>query len=846
MSRQGFVSTGTMYGGIQMTVFAMPYSLVSLIAPKEEGDELSVVRHLLQMLDDGEPVALEIAALDGEVLLLVRSRRGPGVRDHLVAQFGHYGLLYMSEMDPLAVEDHEQVWTLNLGHDIDPRHLLGDLGRIDGGDPLRGVIGAMAGGGSGCRAVARMILKRSDFNSLLSRAKGEGGRSFWSFLPWDVLSDTRVLVAVVAGLLSAVLLLASEASRALFLEGDSSQLSALVTRLLPWAVGVAGIAGTAMLLAVIRALLRAPASGTFDFGDREQVEERYRLGCYEAQIQVHAILPDHPGSEGDARRLLSSVRGAYRSYSQAGGASRIDVGKTMVQSVPTDLLALPSEAGWRHPGYLKDVSTIGPDEAALYFHAIPSLMERRQHRLLAAPTRAIDKGAPFGTTTGDRTPRTARLSDDTRHHHQVAVGASRQGKSTFMLHNGLHEMIENAHGRESAAVVVVDPHGTLAESLLHLAPYAMRDRVRLLDLTKTNTDRLPGINVLDTRVFKGRDRSVSDAGAIVKGLWPEFWGPLMQDALDNALRAIYEANSSMVRAEDQYTLIDVGLMFKHEAFREEVLRRVSDERVRDWWLTDFTNMSQKERRENTRSIRTRLTFFANSNQLRAILGQPVTTLDIGAAIERGDVVLVSTGRGTQGNEVASLVGSTVLHIVNGALMRRGELPTEQRKRVMLIVDEMQTILGVDFSAMGGETSKFGCAMIVGTQSLAKLNELKPPMRATILANMSCLTVLRSTGGDAGSLAAELGPEVDPDDITSLHPFHAYVRVTSNGERFPAYSVKFNRPGLGNPQMAELIQRASDRYSNPVDEVERLINARLSPYIQGGLSRLSGFLEEEED
>ena len=836
-----------------MEVLTTPYSLVSLTPPKELGDERLAVKGLLQTLDDDETVSLELAALDGEILLLVRSRTGSGMRRQLALQFGGYGLRYMApDMDPMKVSNGEQVWTLNLGSGLDPRHLLNDRGEVLGGSPLAKVIRDLSGVESGGRAVARMVVKRGDLGSLLRRAsKRKDGRTPQPSLLRDFLTSHRFLAAAGLGIpFLGIMSLYPEAGWALLFDQDPSLLLTHLERLLPWGLGLVGGLGAVALLWAILKQGRQSDPAAFDFDDLAQVEARYMQGCYDAQIQLHVILPDRPGGEIHAYRMLSDIRGAYRGFERLSGSGRMDVRKSMEQSVPSDLLTLPGDGGWRHPGYVKEESTIGPDEASLYFHA-PQEMElsqthrpeRNQFRRLAAPINAISDGAAFGTTTVGGTPRIARLSDDTRRHHQIVVGASRQGKSTFMLHNAQHEMIEKANGRESAAVTVVDPHGDLVSDLLKRVPYAIRDRVKLLDLG--NADRAPGINVLDTRTFRRRERAVSDAGAIVKGLWPKYWGPLMQDALNNVLRALYEANSRMPDPRDQYTLIDAGMMFKHQTFRDRVLSLCGDQRVRDWWMTDYAGMSPGEKRENTRSIRTRLAFFANSVQLRSILGQPVTTLDIGEVIDRGEVLLVSTGRTSEGSEVGSLVGSTVLHIVNGLLMLQGELPPEQRKRLMLVIDEIQSIMGVDFSAMGGETNKFGCAMIMCTQSLPKLDELDPPMRATILANMSCLSVLRSSGDGVDMLAAELGSGLGTDDIRALHPHHAYVRVNSDGQRYPAYLVVFNQPPPGDPRMEALIRRDSQRYTTPVGDVERLLDSRLAPYIQGGLSKLSGHLREEE-
>ena len=75
--------------------------------------------------------------------------------------------------------------------------------------------------------------------------------------------------------------------------------------------------------------------------------------------------------------------------------------------------------------------------------------------------------------------------------------------------------------------------------------------------------------------------------------------------------------------------------------------------------------------------------------------------------------------------------------------------------------------GVDYESMLSELGKFGASFILATQSLAKLDDLSPTMRDTILANVGCLTVFQVAGSDARQLVWELGKErVSEDDITS--------------------------------------------------------------------------------
>ena len=131
----------------------------------------------------------------------------------------------------------------------------------------------------------------------------------------------------------------------------------------------------------------------------------------------------------------------------------------------------------------------------------------------------------------------------------------------------------------------------------------------------------------------------------------------------------------------------------------------------------------------------------------------------------------------------------------------------------MVVDEMQSMPGVDYESMLSELGKFGASFILATQSLAKLDDLSRTMRDTLLANVGCLAVFQVAGNDARTLVWELGKErVTEDDITSLPVHHCYVRATVGKERMPAFSMMVRKPEEGDPAVAARIRAAASRYT----------------------------------
>ena len=242
-------------------------------------------------------------------------------------------------------------------------------------------------------------------------------------------------------------------------------------------------------------------------------------------------------------------------------------------------------------------------------------------------------------------------------------------------------------------------------------------------------------------------------------------------------------------------------MLSNDPFRNSVLKNVSDPYLLEWWARDFGSWHRQYRAEALAPVQTRLSYYASSKRARAILGQRRSTIDIRETILEGGVLLVSTSQGTVGRDVAALVGASLLNLVDAVIREQGRLPLRERRGALVVVDEMQSMPGVDYESMLSELGKFGASFVLATQSLAKLDDLSRTMRDTLLANVGCLAVW------------ELGKDrVSEDDIVSLPVHHCYVRATVGIERMPAFEMMVRKPDDGDADTASRIREAASAYT----------------------------------
>ncbi len=541
------------------------------------------------------------------------------------------------------------------------------------------------------------------------------------------------------------------------------------------------------------------------------IREKVARMAFDGEVQITAILPAESGSER-ADELLDQVATAYRNYDNPAGA-RFHVGR-MRPMVPDSHMLHPSG-----PGLFGPRSVMGVREVAALWHPPGAgtdtpVVERTGARTLLPPGRAIRCGAHVGHANGGK-PREVRFPDDLLRRHHLYVARTRMGKSTLMHHLVAHKMREKAAGRDDDAIIVVDPHTDLVEGLLQEVPESLVERVRLIDLA--NERGAPGINLLDTRVFSDRDRTADSVVRVARGLWDQ-WGPRMQSILEFTMKTLHEANEKMDE-DEQFTILDGIRLLSNKVVRTDVLKKVSDPYILEWWTNTFTGWSRDYRSDSLAPVQTRLSYYSSSRRARAILGQRRSTIDLRETILGGGILLVSTAQGVVGRDVAALVGASLLNLADAVIREQGSISLKKRRGALVVVDEMQSMPGVDYESMLSELGKFGASFILATQSLAKLDDLSPTMRDTIMANMGCLAVFQVAGADARQLVWELGKDrVSEEDIVSLPVHHCYVRATVGKERLPTFSMKVRRPEDGNPEMAHNVRAAAASYVTSAKEI----------------------------
>ena len=808
-----------------------PATKLMAVTPPRSGERTMLgVENLVSSIAVPEPFSLEIVGDAEGVTLLARCREGSFVRQQVGVFYPQARVNEVSpEDDPLRLREGEQAWSMDLrlrGPEYLPLRPYRDDDLLDpGSDPLISVIGSLSDLEEGERLVARLRLLSlgSDWSS--AHQEKAYARPLPDPKAHPSHTDERINRNSMTHLAILALFVPPTLLGYLWVQRGETWKAVLL------GLGVASLAALAGW-----AWWRFNKWRT---GGKHQdpllIKEKVSQLAYEAQLEVTAVLSEH-GTENRARELLRNVASAYGHYNNPAGAS---FRATKVRPAVPMTEPLPPVRG-----LLQGRNVLGVRELAALWHPLGAgdqlpMVARTGAKALFPSSRNGSGGAYVGDTVVGR-PRKVHFPADAMGRHHLYVARTRMGKSTLMHHLIVHKMREKAAGRNEDAIVVVDPHDDLVKSLLKHVPEEIVDRVYLIDLK--NEERSPGINLLDARIFPDRDRTTDSVVRISKGLWDQ-WGPRMQSILEHTVKSLHEYNTHPDTGEDeQCTILDGLRMLSDLKYRKRVLRRVSDPYVLGWWARDFRSWTRTLKADAVAPVQTRLAYYASSKKARAILGQRRSTLDLRQVIAEGGVLLVATSQSAAGQDVSALVGASLLNLTDAVIREQGSLPPEERRGALVVVDEMQSMPGVDYESMLSELGKFGASFILATQSLARLKELSPTMQDTLLANVGCLAVFQVAASDARQLIGELDRErLDEEDLVSLPTHHCYVRATVDGLRQPTYSLGVREPEEGSPTAAERVLTRAEAYTTAAEVI-----ASQDPEVDQMAQEYRDELEREEE
>ncbi|MCB0339360.1 MAG: type IV secretory system conjugative DNA transfer family protein, partial [Bdellovibrionales bacterium] len=299
---------------------------------------------------------------------------------------------------------------------------------------------------------------------------------------------------------------------------------------------------------------------------------------------------------------------------------------------------------------------------------------------------------------------------------------------------------------------------------------------------------------------------------IFKKLFGTNWSPRLEHVLRYTTLALLDTPET--------TVLSILKMLTDKNYRQNIVRNIEDNVVKNFWVNEFASWSEKFDNEAITPLLNKVGQFVATNMIRNIVGQPVNLFDFRKMMDERKILLMKISKGILGEENAALLGAIAVTKVYQAAMSRADTPEEKRVDFYFYVDEFHNFATDTFDEIMSEARKYRLNLTIANQFLGQLDE---KIRRTVFGNVGSLLSFRVGGDDAGILAREFNPRFTERDLINLGVRDFCVKLAIDGEIKEAFSAK-TMEMIYPPEdySRECIAYSRAHYARPVEEVREIL------------------------
>lgn len=420
-----------------------------------------------------------------------------------------------------------------------------------------------------------------------------------------------------------------------------------------------------------------------------------------------------------------------------------------------------------------------------------------------------NKELTFGIKEADRTK------------HMYIIGKSGMGKSTLLESLAIQD-INNGEG-----ICFIDPHGSTAEKLLdHIPESRVKDVVYFAPF---DGEYPIGLNMLEQVPADKRYLVANGLMSAFKKIFTDADGKgtfsaRMEYVLNNIILALLE--------NENQTLLGVNRMLFDKNFRKFIVSNVTDPTVRDFWVNEYANYTEKTAQDLAPAIQNKIGQFVSNPLIRNIIGQQKTSFDIRKIMDEKKILIVNLSKGKVGEGNANLLGSLFITKIYLAAMSRADVnpyDVDNLPPFYFYVDEFQNFANESFASILSEARKYKLALTVAHQYIEQMTD---EVKSAVFGNVGTMITFRVGATDAEVFEKEFAPYFILDDFVNLSAFQIYLRLMIDSQASKPFSAKTLGPIPKPPQSYAQMVIAHSRsvYGRPRFIVEEEVAKFYEPVV----------------
>ncbi len=428
-----------------------------------------------------------------------------------------------------------------------------------------------------------------------------------------------------------------------------------------------------------------------------------------------------------------------------------------------------------------------------YSKELPAPLSLKQNRKLDV---VFGKNTYGGITTD------IGVTAEERKTHMYMVGRTGSGKTTLMFSMAKHDI------EEGRGMAFIDPHGDVSEDLLASVPLSRKDD--LIYVNPWDIKHPIGINILELTEGLDDDELELEKEVVCEGVISLFKKVFSKDENTNAHRIEHILRNTIYTAfyVPDRTLFTINKLLTDSNFRRQVISKVDDEDLINFWKAEFGKAGDFQIVKMTQGVTAKVGRFLRSPTARRMLEQPKSTINFNDILN-GKILICNLSQGKLGEDTTKLIGTTILTKLQQAALRRATIPEVKRKPFYLYIDEFQNFATLSFIKIVSEGRKYGLNLIMAEQSTSQQQE--QTIVNQILANVTTVIVFRSGNYiDEELMLNQFAPYLQKGDIMNLPRYHFYIKISALVSEEPFSGVTIYHPVVKDQQKMAILIAASQK------------------------------------
>lgn len=362
--------------------------------------------------------------------------------------------------------------------------------------------------------------------------------------------------------------------------------------------------------------------------------------------------------------------------------------------------------------------------------------------------------------------------------HMYMIGKTGTGKSSLFLSMIIQDILKGN------GVGVIDPHGDLIKEILDYIPDERIKDVVLVD--PSDFDRPVGINIMQLEEGESIDRAAAEIVNSFKAIFAESWGPRLEYILRNSVKAIMSVEGT--------TILGIKRVLEDDDYRKFILTQLKDPVLKKFFEKEFNEFksNNKLKTESISPIQNKIGPFETIEIIRNILCQRSSTINFTDIMSSKKIFLFNLSKGMLGDDVKNLFGSLIVSKLQSTILKRSNLPIEDRPPFYLYIDEFQNFTTDTFESILSESRKYGLGLYITHQFIEQLSD---KLKAAVTGNVGTMVTYSLGSRDAVTMKEVFAPYYDEVDIQSLPNFNIITKMIVDGTTTKPFTAEIIKPWL---------------------------------------------------